>query len=270
MKLSSSRVHSVSPKPEPACLASEKRARLSRKPLLTPGLSSHHHALPTNIPGTSIAALPSYRQPILLPQPKAEPFYGHESTAHLCARFITNLFACPASASTRSKLPFFVAYALHRTKLHHSVTFAALASFSVSSPVFQRPVLHPDIGCSSHPSRSPPKSSAMTQTATSPWPPSPRACFPSARSTRWNEKCARTSSGSSRSIHQTSPISKPRSSAISMFQRSWPVSAGTFAPDGLCRKLISRRSSNQRRHTPRRVHASHSFPMSHLAHPSSS
>ena len=45
---------------------------------------------------------------------KPDPFYGHEYIAHLCARFITHLFACP------------IAYALHRTKLHPSVTFAAL------------------------------------------------------------------------------------------------------------------------------------------------
>ena len=72
----------------------------------------------------------SYRHPILLQQPKPDPFYGHESTARLCARFITNLFACPeyppSSTHAQAKLPVFIAYALHRTKLHPSVTFAAL------------------------------------------------------------------------------------------------------------------------------------------------
>ncbi|KAH6911763.1 hypothetical protein BKA70DRAFT_862468 [Coprinopsis sp. MPI-PUGE-AT-0042] len=50
--------------------------------------------------------------------------------ARMCARFITHLFACPEYLPTTShmqaKLPHFVAYALHRTKLHPSVTFASL------------------------------------------------------------------------------------------------------------------------------------------------
>ena len=48
----------------------------------------------------------------------------------LCGRFITHLFACPeyppSSSNSQVKLPHFIAYALHRTKLHTSVTFAAL------------------------------------------------------------------------------------------------------------------------------------------------
>jgi hypothetical protein len=50
--------------------------------------------------------------------------------ARLCARFITHLFACPeyppTSTHSQAKLPHFIAYAFHRTKLHESVTFAAL------------------------------------------------------------------------------------------------------------------------------------------------
>ncbi|KAK7472472.1 hypothetical protein VKT23_000587 [Stygiomarasmius scandens] len=66
------------------------------------------------------------------PQPhsKPDPFYGHESMARLCARFITHLFACPeyppSITHSQAKLPIFIAYALHRTKLHPSVTFASL------------------------------------------------------------------------------------------------------------------------------------------------
>lgn len=64
------------------------------------------------------------------PQSKPDPFYGHESIARLCGCFITHLFACPenppSSAHSQAKLPYFIAYALHRTKLHVSVTFAAL------------------------------------------------------------------------------------------------------------------------------------------------
>ncbi|KAL0955762.1 hypothetical protein HGRIS_001976 [Hohenbuehelia grisea] len=61
---------------------------------------------------------------------KADPFYGHEAISRLVARFITHLFACPeyppSATHTGAKLPYFIAYALHRTKLHPSVTFAAL------------------------------------------------------------------------------------------------------------------------------------------------
>ncbi|OJA19960.1 hypothetical protein AZE42_03712, partial [Rhizopogon vesiculosus] len=60
----------------------------------------------------------------------SDPFYGHEQASRLCARFITHLFACPeyppSSSNSQVKLPHFIAYALHRTKLHSSVTFAAL------------------------------------------------------------------------------------------------------------------------------------------------
>ncbi|KAG1739136.1 uncharacterized protein EDB91DRAFT_1237581 [Suillus paluster] len=60
----------------------------------------------------------------------SDPFYGHEQASRMCARFITHLFACPeyppSSSNSQVKLPHFIAYALHRTKLHSSVTFAAL------------------------------------------------------------------------------------------------------------------------------------------------
>ncbi|KAF9451509.1 hypothetical protein P691DRAFT_663084, partial [Macrolepiota fuliginosa MF-IS2] len=61
-----------------------------------------------------------------------DPFYGHEKIARISARFITHLFACPENPPTsgvtamHGKLPYFIAYALHRTKLHPAVTFAAL------------------------------------------------------------------------------------------------------------------------------------------------
>jgi hypothetical protein len=65
-------------------------------------------------------------------QTKADPFYGHETTSKLCARFISHLFACPEyppntqPSQSQVKLPNFVAYALHRTKLNTCVVFAAL------------------------------------------------------------------------------------------------------------------------------------------------
>jgi hypothetical protein len=59
-----------------------------------------------------------------------DPYYGHEYIVKLCAYFITHLFACPEYPSTAShsqaKLPYFIVYALHRTKLHSSITFASL------------------------------------------------------------------------------------------------------------------------------------------------
>lgn len=63
-----------------------------------------------------------------------DPFYGHEETAKLCAKFVTHLFACPELPPLSTSHPpapspplaNFIAYALHRTRLHSSVTFAAL------------------------------------------------------------------------------------------------------------------------------------------------
>ncbi|EJF57552.1 hypothetical protein DICSQDRAFT_173891 [Dichomitus squalens LYAD-421 SS1] len=63
-----------------------------------------------------------------------DPYYGHEETAKLCARFVTHLFACPDLPPLSTAVPpapspplaNFIAYALHRTRLHSSVTFAAL------------------------------------------------------------------------------------------------------------------------------------------------
>ncbi|KAJ3528730.1 hypothetical protein NMY22_g9286 [Coprinellus aureogranulatus] len=59
-----------------------------------------------------------------------DPFYGQESLARLCARFITHLFACPeyppAATHRRTKLHHFIAHALYRAKVHTAVTFATL------------------------------------------------------------------------------------------------------------------------------------------------
>ncbi|KAJ7163425.1 hypothetical protein C8R43DRAFT_1171322 [Mycena crocata] len=57
-------------------------------------------------------------------------FYGYEYIALLSARFITHLFTCPPFPPKvnhwRANLPYFIAYALHRTKLHQTVTYGAL------------------------------------------------------------------------------------------------------------------------------------------------
>ncbi|KAL0960448.1 hypothetical protein HGRIS_005491 [Hohenbuehelia grisea] len=76
---------------------------------------------------------PSPQIPSVAPSPESDPqpdpFYGHEAISRQCARFITQLFACaepPPATPTKEKLPYFIAYALHRTKLPQGVTLAAL------------------------------------------------------------------------------------------------------------------------------------------------
>ena len=69
----------------------------------------------------------------------ADSYYGHEDVAKMCARFVSHTFNCPemlppttsmsttvASPAIPPTLAHFVAYALHRTRLHQSVTFTAL------------------------------------------------------------------------------------------------------------------------------------------------
>ncbi|KAI0086271.1 hypothetical protein BDY19DRAFT_859002, partial [Irpex rosettiformis] len=59
---------------------------------------------------------------------------GHEITAKICTNFVTHLFACPElppisttnPTAPSPRLDPFIAYALHRTRLHPPVTFAAL------------------------------------------------------------------------------------------------------------------------------------------------
>ncbi|KAJ7751052.1 hypothetical protein B0H16DRAFT_1841334 [Mycena metata] len=64
--------------------------------------------------------------------PETDPYYGYEYIAQLSARFMTHLFACPPfppgpqCTHSQAKLPYFIAFALHRTKLHQAVTYAAL------------------------------------------------------------------------------------------------------------------------------------------------
>ncbi|KAI0918996.1 hypothetical protein AcV5_002028 [Taiwanofungus camphoratus] len=88
-----------------------------------------HHPDPfrkANKMATRAAAPTSHTMP--------DPYYGHEEAAKLCARFVTHLFACPelpplSTANPPAPSPplaLFIAYALHRTRLHSSVTFAAL------------------------------------------------------------------------------------------------------------------------------------------------
>ncbi|EJT51279.1 hypothetical protein A1Q1_07522 [Trichosporon asahii var. asahii CBS 2479] len=62
----------------------------------------------------------------------ADPYYGHEETALMCADYILSLFGCPDvppqahPGQPTPSMAHFIAYALHRTRLPSVVTFAAL------------------------------------------------------------------------------------------------------------------------------------------------
>ncbi|KAF9485996.1 hypothetical protein BDN70DRAFT_870484 [Pholiota conissans] len=75
-------------------------------------------------------AVPAAAPPANTGRSNPDPYHGQEFLARLAGRFITHLFACPdyppSSSHAHARLPFFIAYALHRTKLHPAVTFAAL------------------------------------------------------------------------------------------------------------------------------------------------
>ncbi|TFK70518.1 hypothetical protein BDN72DRAFT_740143, partial [Pluteus cervinus] len=60
-------------------------------------------------------------------------FYGQEALSQICHRFITFLFTCPdhpptpvAANNTQARLPYFITYTLHHTKLNEAVTYAIL------------------------------------------------------------------------------------------------------------------------------------------------
>jgi hypothetical protein len=63
-----------------------------------------------------------------------DPYYGHETTVKICTNFVTHPFAgpeLPPISTTNPSAPsphldLFIAYALHRTRLHSPVIFAAL------------------------------------------------------------------------------------------------------------------------------------------------
>lgn len=65
---------------------------------------------------------------------RPDPYYGHEDVAKVSAHFVTHLFAYPELPTPSSLNPsapctpfaLFIAYALHQTRLHSSVTFSAL------------------------------------------------------------------------------------------------------------------------------------------------
>ncbi|KAG2120261.1 hypothetical protein DEU56DRAFT_928467 [Suillus clintonianus] len=113
----------------PKYFGSQITAQTSTKTLVA---SIQHNA--QSVPHSRMGYHPA---PLAPPKPQStqpstrhfDPFYGHEPSP-LCAQFKNHLFACPeyppSSSNSQVKLPHFIAYALHRTKLHSSVTFAAL------------------------------------------------------------------------------------------------------------------------------------------------
>jgi hypothetical protein len=62
---------------------------------------------------------------------QSKSFYGQEDISCLCARFITHLFGCPERPPNQTgwqvELPYYIAYAIYRTKLPECVVFSALA-----------------------------------------------------------------------------------------------------------------------------------------------
>ncbi|KAI9639767.1 uncharacterized protein MKK02DRAFT_40092 [Dioszegia hungarica] len=80
------------------------------------------------VKASATASAPSSRPPTR----GSDPYYGHEETSVMSARFITSLFSCPniptnvAPGAPTPTLAHFIAYALHRTRLPSIVTFAAL------------------------------------------------------------------------------------------------------------------------------------------------
>ncbi|KAJ7851920.1 hypothetical protein B0H14DRAFT_3659691 [Mycena olivaceomarginata] len=97
-----------------------------------PQQAPHHRDIPKKdvllrVPRRSTYSIPPQSQT----QPtRTNPFYGYEYIAQLSARFITHLFACPPfslqSTHSQAELPYFIAYALRRTKRQQAVTYATL------------------------------------------------------------------------------------------------------------------------------------------------
>ncbi|KAF9077603.1 hypothetical protein BDP27DRAFT_1311335 [Rhodocollybia butyracea] len=82
------------------------------------GLNSQSESMVTNTQSVSATA-------------QSKSFYGQEGISCLCARFITHLFGCPERPPNQTgwqvELPYYIAYAIYRTKLPECVVFSALA-----------------------------------------------------------------------------------------------------------------------------------------------
>ncbi|KAJ4482204.1 hypothetical protein J3R30DRAFT_3699623 [Lentinula aciculospora] len=89
--------------------------------------STHLHSSATQ----PEAMVTSSKQATIPPPVQSKTFYGQEAISRLCARFITHLFGCPERPPNQSgwhvELPYYIAYAIYRTKLPECVVFSALA-----------------------------------------------------------------------------------------------------------------------------------------------
>ncbi|ORY33962.1 hypothetical protein BCR39DRAFT_577668 [Naematelia encephala] len=108
--------------------SSSSSSSVAAVPAYRPNSASPTTSSRKAVKASATASAPSSRPPTR----PSDPYYGHEETAVLCARFITSLFQCPnipaatAPGAPTPTLAHFIAYALHRTRLPSIVTFAAL------------------------------------------------------------------------------------------------------------------------------------------------
>ena len=121
----------------------------------------------------------------------------------------------PSSTHSQAILPVIIIYALHRTKLHPSITFAALVLLQRLKACFSTTrsssghrlfisafMITSKVICDDTYRTNPGRSSLKT-------------CSTSAKSTKWRARCVLTSNGSSLSTTSSSLTFRPWSSAIS-------------------------------------------------------
>ncbi|KAF5389313.1 hypothetical protein D9757_003491 [Collybiopsis confluens] len=91
-------------------------------------LQRSKHSVSSN---THSESMVNSKEPLGPPPVSHKTFYDQENIARLCARFITHLFGCPECPPNhygwQVELPYYIAYAIYRTKLPTGVIFAALA-----------------------------------------------------------------------------------------------------------------------------------------------
>lgn len=87
--------------------------------LQRPDMAAVHGPSLTQHPTLFHAHMPLLR--MHQPTARPDPYYRHENIAWLCGHFISHLFACPeylpTSSGSSTKLPYFIVYTLHQTKL---------------------------------------------------------------------------------------------------------------------------------------------------------
>ncbi|KAJ3989738.1 hypothetical protein F5890DRAFT_1549294 [Lentinula detonsa] len=95
-----------------------------------PSRSMHSTTINSSVPKVQAVVNPLKQSTIPAPV-QSKTYYGQEGISRLCARFITHLFGCPERPPNQSgwhvELPYYIAYAIYRTKLPECVVFSALA-----------------------------------------------------------------------------------------------------------------------------------------------